>query len=53
MFYCRDCAKKNDWPWDPWGLARFSHGPCEMCRTVGKCVDVPSYALPVIPRKKK
>lgn len=47
MFYCEDCAKKNEWPQ---GFGR-SRGRCEVCEKPRDCYDVPSYALP--PPKKR
>lgn len=44
MFYCDNCAKEKDWPSEWWRPK--SHGPCELCKTVTECSDVPSSALP-------
>jgi hypothetical protein len=47
MFYCEPCGEKNGWPvWSP----RRSRGPCEICRRVASCFDVPSSALPPVRR---
>lgn len=49
MFYCDDCAKKNEWPAPDFGPR--SRGPCELCKNVRVCYDVPSYALPMPKRR--
>ena len=43
MFYCDECAKRNDWPAHKFMLR--SYGPCEVCDKVAVCNDVPSRAL--------
>ena len=43
MFTCKSCLDKQ--AKDPeflWLIAPHSHGPCEWCREVNDCVDVPS-----------
>jgi hypothetical protein len=43
MFYCNECAVKNDWP-----VTMFkSNGLCEICDTPKECNDLPSFMLPV------
>lgn len=49
MFYCDECAKKNEWPT---GLMQ-SRGPCEVCEKVRACNDVPSRYLPEPKRKPR
>lgn len=49
MFYCEECRKKHEWP-KSWSISR---GPCEMCRKVADCFDVPSRALPPAKNKDK
>ena len=44
MFYCEECANKNEWPYEFWMLP--SYGPCEMCHKTRVCVDVPCKNLP-------
>ena len=41
MFFCAKCAKKNNWPTSYLG----SYGPCEVCRAVCYCNDIPSRNL--------
>lgn len=43
MFYCSDCAKKNDWP-ETFGQ---SYGSCEMCKRTALCNDMSASDLPV------
>lgn len=44
MFYCDSCGTKKGWPIS----ALFkSNGPCEICKEVSACNDVPSKYLPV------
>lgn len=44
MFLCTKCAETSlnergkEWPWPK------SYGPCEFCKTVDTCKDVPSGA---------
>ena len=38
MFYCNDCAKESGWIYN---APTQSYGPCEMCKKVGICNDVP------------
>ena len=45
MFYCKDCALKNNWPHGQW-VTKQSHGKCEICGTHDLCFDVPSKYLP-------
>lgn len=41
MFYCDDCAKKNDW-----NITLFkSIGLCEVCNKMRVCSDLPSKKL--------
>jgi len=47
MFYCHDCAAKNEWPI----TAFVSAGRCEICHEVSFCNDTPSRALPY-PKEK-
>jgi hypothetical protein len=44
MFYCKTCAEKNGWPYEP--FMPMSRGKCEMCAEVGLCADRPSSRLP-------
>lgn len=46
MFYCDECAKRNDWPMNMSG----SFGRCEMCGKARLCNDVPSSRLPLLPQ---
>lgn len=50
MFYCQDCAKRNDWPNDE--FVPRSRGPCEVCGKTASCYDVPSSCLPLPPPKE-
>lgn len=43
MFYCSECAKKNDWP-ETFGQ---SYGPCELCKQTALCNDMSSSELPM------
>jgi NTP pyrophosphatase (non-canonical NTP hydrolase) len=42
MFYCIDCAEKNEWPI----TNGQSHGKCEICEKYAYCSEVPSSELP-------
>ena len=42
MFFCKKCAAEKGWPTS----SVRSQGPCELCRVVSNCNDVPSYMLP-------
>lgn len=44
MFYCKQCGTDNGWP-TGFHLP-MSRGPCEMCKTMASCFDVPSSSLP-------
>lgn len=47
MFYCSDCARKNNWH-----ISLFqSHGLCEICGKTGRCSDVKSSDLPILKEK--
>ena len=48
MFYCEDCRKKYGYQ----ESIVFSHGPCELCKKVGKCYDLPSKYLKVEKKEK-
>lgn len=52
MFYCKDCAKKNDWP-SEFYLPR-SRGRCEICHKTAVCFEVHSASprLKIDPEKK-
>ena len=50
MFYCNDCAAKNEWPQDT--MLR-SNGVCEICQTTAVCNDVPSKLLPIPPHLRE
>lgn len=41
MFYCKECAQKEDWPQGFY----MSTGPCEICGETRKCFDVSSSRL--------
>lgn len=43
MFYCEKCRKDQGWPE---GFST-SYGPCEICKSVAICHDVPSNHLPL------
>lgn len=45
MFYCEECAKRNDWPHD-FCWQQVSFGRCEICGRTDSCFDVPSRLLP-------
>jgi hypothetical protein len=40
--YCNDCAKAHEWP----ESVTRSVGPCELCKTVDDCNEIPSRQLP-------
>jgi hypothetical protein len=44
MFYCEACAKKYGYPFELW--TPMSKGPCEICKTMAVCADVPTSQLP-------
>lgn len=44
MFYCEECAKKYGYPYELW--TPMSKGPCEICKKVAVCADVPTSQLP-------
>lgn len=44
MFICEDCLKK--YFAISGALAPLSYGPCEMCKRVRTCYDIPSSSLP-------
>lgn len=47
MFFCEECRVKNGWPTSlGYPFMGVSYGPCEVCKKVGECHDVPSSALP-------
>jgi hypothetical protein len=47
MFYCRECADRNQWPKPEWLM---SLGRCEVCEQGPMATfDVPSRALPLPP----
>lgn len=48
MFYCDACREKREWP----ESFLKSRGPCEICRKVADCNDVPSSLLP-LPKESK
>jgi len=43
MFYCNPCAKKHQYPVS----THKSTGPCEVCKKVTQCNDVPAKYLPM------
>lgn len=43
MFYCAECAKKNNWP-ESFGQ---SYGSCEVCKKAALCNDVSASDLPL------
>lgn len=43
MFFCEKCRDERNWP----GIIPMSNGPCEICKTVGPCFDIPSRLLPL------
>ena len=46
MFFCEKCRVKNDWPTSMgYPFMGISYGPCEVCKKVGECHDVPSVGL--------
>lgn len=47
MFYCDECANKNEWP----ETGFKSYGKCEICGQQSNCNDMPSKDLP-LPRKE-
>lgn len=46
MFYCDECRVKHKLPESPGFLFMASMGPCEYCKKVRACHDVPSSSLP-------
>lgn len=44
MFYCNECAKKNEWPDD--AIMR-SFGLCEICGLTADCNDITAKFLPL------
>lgn len=53
MFYCEPCRVKNSWPESLGGPFGMSRGPCEICKQVAVCHDVPSKALPMPKRPEQ
>ena len=49
MTYCKECAGKKGWPFNPWSF--ITYGPCEECGKTRECVDVKSSLLP-LPKNK-
>ena len=48
MFYCDECAKKNNWPSETGKrfAIKSSFAPCECCGKTRGCYDVQSSQLP-------